>query len=92
VENNTKSDQEIKTEVLDKIADFVVKRDLAVVAILFLESTRPLHYIGAQALLFFEPFLTLLGDPNKVRLFRESMESKEDVEYLVKKMEELNDK
>ena len=59
--NKPKSDKEeldpAKTEVLDKIADFILKKDLDVLAVMTIESMRPLHFLGSQAMLFFEPFL-----------------------------------
>ena len=76
-----------KCEVLDRVADFVLRRKLGLPAILFLESVRPLHFIGAQALLFFEPFLNILLNGEKLRLFREAMEDKRYLDYLVERIE-----
>ena len=39
--------------VLDKLARKVVARRMAVPAILFLESTKPLNFIASQVLVFF---------------------------------------
>ncbi len=78
-----------KTEILDKIAGFIVKKGLSVIAVMFLESTRPLHYLGSQSMLFFEPFLTILISGEKLQAFREAMEDKRYVDYLLNKIEEL---
>ena len=75
-----------KTEVLDRIAAFVVRRNLAPAAILFLESTRPLHHIGAQAAIFFEPFLYGLLQPGQYEALREAFEDKRYVDYLTDKI------
>ncbi|MBF0314138.1 MAG: hypothetical protein HQK50_07650 [Oligoflexia bacterium] len=76
-----------KLEVLSTMADFIVKREMETVAVLFLESLRPLQYLGSQAMIFFEPFLTIFVDPTKVTLFREAMEDKRYFEYLIERLE-----
>ncbi len=43
---------------LDKIADAVIRRQMQMPAILFLQSVRPLNGLGSQALVFLRPFLT----------------------------------
>ena len=59
-----------KTEVLDKVAEMIVKRDLEMMATIILESTRPIHYLGGQALIFFEPFLNILASQEKIQFFQ----------------------
>lgn len=76
-----------KVEVIDKVADFVVKRNLDVIAIMTIESMRPLHFIGSQVLLFFEPFLTILVHPEKMRLFREALEESKYIDYILDRIE-----
>ncbi|MBF0300707.1 MAG: hypothetical protein HQK51_18480 [Oligoflexia bacterium] len=90
--NNKKEELDPKKlEVLDKIANFVVEKELAPMAIVFLESIRPLHYLGSQAIIFFEPFINILIDQQKIALFREAMEDKRYLEYLINKIEKDND-
>lgn len=90
--DKTNSKPELDPEKLDslnKIAEFVVKKDLATVAILTIESLRPLHFLGSQLILFFEPFLSILGSPKKIELFRLAIEETRYVDYLLNKIEEL---
>jgi hypothetical protein len=49
-------------ETLEQLAERVVKMQMAVPAIMFLESIRPLNYLGSQALLFFKPLLGIAVD------------------------------
>ena len=49
-------------DTLEKLAERVVKMNMAVPAILFLESIRPLNYLGSQAMLFFKPLLGIAVD------------------------------
>ncbi|HLE10228.1 MAG: hypothetical protein A2504_04990 [Bdellovibrionales bacterium RIFOXYD12_FULL_39_22] len=89
--NKPKSDKEeldpAKTEVLDKIADFILKKDLDVLAVMTIESMRPLHFLGSQAMLFFEPFLGVLIKPEKIKAFREAMEESKYIDYLLARIE-----
>ncbi len=43
--------------LLARLADRIVARRMAEPAILFLETLRPLNYMGSQALVFLEPFV-----------------------------------
>jgi len=87
LEKNNELDPE-KIKVLDAVAGFFKKRNISIIGTMLLESTRPLHYLGAQAMIFFEPFLNIIIKEEKLRLFRESMEDKRYVEYLLKKLED----
>lgn len=90
------SKQEPLTEqeaaIIQKIAAKVVSLKMTVPAILFLESVKPLNYIGAQALIFFEPFVQTIFNFKEYDTFREMMERRENVERLLLKIEELDAK
>ena len=54
-------------EILERIAEWTVERRLTAPAIVFLESHRPLSFVGSQAMIaaspianFFEPFFQML--------------------------------
>lgn len=46
-----------ESELLDTLATRIRARGLAPPAILFLESSRPLEFLGAQGVAFLQPFL-----------------------------------
>jgi hypothetical protein len=48
--------------VVDFLAEKVVRRGMTVPAVMFLESARPLNFVGAQAMAFFEPIVRGLLD------------------------------
>ena len=48
---------------LHKIADKVVQRGLTYPALLVLEGAEPLSYVGAQAVAFFKPVVSVLFPP-----------------------------
>ena len=74
-------------KMIEKIADWVVKRGMAVPAILFLESVRPLSYVGAQVVVFFAPALEFLFDPVRISTFVNLMEDKRNVGILLQEIE-----
>jgi hypothetical protein len=79
---------EREAAIMEKIANKVVEWKMTVPAILFLESVKPLNYIGAQAMVFFEPFVQSLFNIAEYDTFREMMERRENVERLLQKIEE----
>lgn len=49
-------------ETLDVLAERVVKMGMATPAIIFLESMRPMGYLGSQLMLFFRPIIDTAVD------------------------------
>jgi len=74
-------------EILEKLAKKVVEWRMAVPAILFLESVKPLNYIGAQAMVFFEPIVQTIFNFRDYDTLRIAMERRENVENLLQKIE-----
>ena len=73
--------------LLDKIAERVVRMGLAVPAVFFLESVKPLSFVGSQALVFFEPFVrAFLVLPDYER-FAKLMEERTALEALCVRIE-----
>jgi len=56
-------------------------------AIIFLESIKPLNYIGSQTMVFFEPIVQTLFNFRDYDTFRRAMERRENVERLLQKIE-----
>jgi ABC-type uncharacterized transport system involved in gliding motility auxiliary subunit len=77
-------------ELMRKIAQKVVDWQMTVPAIIFLESVKPLSYIGTQVMVFFEPFVSAVFNVRDYNLFRQMMENRENVERLLQKIEELD--
>ncbi|MEA3296700.1 MAG: hypothetical protein U9R56_02415 [candidate division Zixibacteria bacterium] len=75
--------------VLDKVARKVVERRMGVPAILFLESVKPLNYIGAQTMVFFEPVVQAVFNFKDYNTLRHAFEKRETVEILLLKIEAL---
>ena len=56
---------------------------MTVPAILFLESVKPLSFVGSQALYFFEPMVRALFAVPEYERFAAMMERRENVEALL---------
>lgn len=75
-------------EILDFLAKKVAKRSLTTPAILFLESARPLNFIGAQAMAFFEPIVRgVFSSWKGYSDFYKLMEKRGSVEILIDRIE-----
>jgi hypothetical protein len=71
------------------LARRIVRRRLAVPAIFFLESAKPLNYIGAQAMVFFGPFVQILFETPNYYRYTELLEERSTLELLLRMIEEL---
>jgi len=60
---------------------------MAAPATLFLDSLRPLNYIGSQALIFLRPFLTPLFNVAQYDRLTEILERREGLAALVEAIE-----
>ena len=78
-------------EIFFKIANTIVKRGVTLPAILFLETMKPLNFIGAQMLVFFGPFLESLIPGEQLYRFTELMEDRKSVDKLLAEIERLED-
>lgn len=74
-------------ELLEKVAKKVVAWRMSVPAILFLESVKPLNFIGAQAMVFFEPIVQSIFSIKDYDTFRTAMERRETIEILIQIIE-----
>ncbi|MBI5881538.1 MAG: hypothetical protein HZB91_00305 [Elusimicrobia bacterium] len=72
---------------LDSIADKIVKRGLAQPAILFLETTKPVHFITGQAARFVDPIFSIVVPGNGIERFAELLEKRPAAERLIQALE-----
>jgi hypothetical protein len=77
--------------LLAAVAGRVVRMGMAVPAVFFLESTKPLSFVGSQALVFLEPFVKAFLNLSSYDRFTALMEDRKNVERLIRKIEELED-
>ena len=62
-------------------------RQLTAPAILFLESMKPMSFLGGQLMAFFSPFVHLVLKSSAYDRFAEAIERRENVEYLIQRIE-----
>jgi hypothetical protein len=77
--------------LITAVAGRAVRMGLAVPAVFFLESTKPLSFVGSQALVFLEPFVKAFLNLASYDRFTALMEDRKNIERLIRKIEELED-
>jgi len=75
--------------LIDAVAEKLVKKHLTVPAIFFLESSKPLAFLGGQLLIFLEPFVQTLFNFEQYQRFAILMEDRDNWERLVRRIEDL---
>jgi hypothetical protein len=80
---------EPQREVTERLCREVVRRRMTTPALMALEMSRPLNYLGSQALVFFRPFLQAITDADGHRHLAEFLEHRGSVEYLCRHIEAL---
>jgi len=75
--------------VVDQVCREIVRRHLSTPALLFLEMSRPLNFIGSQALHFFQPFFSVLTDSAGPKQFAEFLEQRGSIDYICRRIEDL---
>jgi hypothetical protein len=81
--------EEQKAQLIDALAQQVVKRGLSVPAVLFLELHKPFAFIGSQAGIVFSPFLAPFFGFDRVDDYTQLLSERENWERLVERIEEL---
>ncbi len=79
-----------RDELITKIAHAVVERRLTAPAIFFLESTKPLSFVGSQVMVFFDPLVRALFDLKSYDDIRLALEDRENVERLLRAIEDYD--
>ena len=76
-------------DLVDRLCREVVRRRMTVPAHLVLEMGRPLNYMSAQLMHFFEPFATVLTDPVAYGNLSSLLEQRGSVEYISSRLEAI---
>ena len=75
---------------LTKFAEKIVNKKASVLAIFLLESMKYISFIAGQTLIFLGPILTLFVNDKKYYDFINLLEKRENVEFLISKIEDLH--
>lgn len=76
-------------EIAERVCREVVRRRMATPALMFLEISRPLNYLGSQAMHFFAPIVTALVEKDGYRTFAAFLERRGSIDYLCRQIEAL---
>jgi hypothetical protein len=82
---------ERRDEVLTKIAQKIVDMRLTPVAVVMLESSKPLSFVGSQLMVFFQPIVTSLFPFRQYDEVAALLEERANVEALIQIIEKLED-
>jgi hypothetical protein len=74
-------------ELLNKLAYEIMRRRLEVIAITFLESVKPLSFIGSQVMLFFQPIVNTIFPTKIYGKLQKILEKRVGIEYLLQVIE-----
>jgi hypothetical protein len=74
--------------LLDELADGIARRRLTPAALFFLESMKPLGYIGSQMMIFLRPMITVIwSNPTKWDQLQGILEKRGSIELLLRRLE-----
>ena len=74
---------------VERVCLEIVRRRLTTPALFALEMSRPLNYVGAQAMHFFAPFVGIFTDSAAHRHFAQFLENRGSVDYICRRIEAL---
>ena len=83
----TNNNKDTYDDIIERIAERVVNMRLGIVAVVLLESTKPLSFIASQVLVFFEPIVRTLFNPKDYTRFYEMLEDRNNIEKLIQRIE-----
>ena len=75
----------------DRVAAFVVRRQVSAPALMVLETGRPFNFIGSQFLAFLSPFLTLIFSPPEYERFVRFLEKRRSIDILIDRIVQMED-
>ena len=83
--------KERAVELIEKVAVFLATRRMAAPAMLFIESFRPLHFVGSQIMYLVSPFASVIFSENEFEEFAALISEHENIKLLLKRIDELDE-
>ena len=78
-------------EVIEEIAQRIVREGMGAAAIVFLESSKPVSFLGGQAALAATPVLGGFIEPARLERYADLFSSRAFIERLIQRIEELEE-
>jgi len=76
-----------RDEIIEALAGRIESMGMVTPAILLLEAHKPLSFLGSQALLIAQPFLSYMLDPAASKEYASLLEERGNVELLIRRLE-----
>jgi hypothetical protein len=70
-------------EIMERIADMIVKRGMTAPATVFLESMGPMNFLGSQALHFLTPVIDCAFNAKEVEQVAQLLERRDSIPRLI---------
>ena len=80
-----------KKELFTRVAQKIVDMRLTPVAIVTLESVKPLSYVGSQLMVFFQPIFSAVFPFTQYEEFAALLEERQNLEDLIVLLEQMED-
>ena len=74
-------------EVLARVIQEIIRRQMTAPALFVLETGKPLSFLASQALLFLEPFVQPLLSIKDYEVFALAIEDRHNVEWMIEQLE-----
>ena len=78
---------ETQQPIIDKLCHEVARRRLTTPALMALQMSKPLNFLGSQAMHFFHPIVSALFDTKGYNEFAKYLERRGSIEYLCDRIE-----
>ncbi len=74
--------------LLDELADGIARRRLTPAAMFFLESVKPLGFVGSQMMVFLRPMISVIwSNPSRWDQLQAILEKRGSIELLLRRLE-----
>lgn len=79
---------EDERKLLDELADGIARRRLTSAAMFFLESMKPMGYVGSQMMIFLRPMVSVVwSNPMRWDQLQGILEKRGSIELLLRRLE-----
>lgn len=85
----TVAPNDVQRAVVDRLAREVVRRRLTTPALMALEACSPLNFVSAQALYYFQPFVSSFADASAYDEFAALVAQRGSVDYIRDRIETM---
>ncbi len=86
VDTNPEPPSEAELQLVERICREVVRRQMTIPAITFLEMARPLNYLGSQTMRFFEPIVSAVADAKDYQTFAKFLERRDAIDTICEQL------